>query len=292
MKEKLLLLGQQGQLGTEWRYLFERRDIPFEGTDSRKLDITDRSKVDEVFDAVRPDYVINCAAYTNVDGAEDEQEKAMSVNKDGARHLAEASARHNAMLIHYSTDYIFPGKQEDQNTFPRGYHEEASVDPVNVYGRTKYEGEQEIRKAWDKHIILRTSWLNGVYGHNFIKTMLKLSRNKDEIKVVNDQFGSPAYTSNIVRNTIALMQNGFQGTVHLSSGGLINWYELASEVMRLTGAKTKVNPVTTKEFGARAPRPYFSKLDTGLIRNFEGSRIISWQEGLQHMLRDPRLNID
>lgn len=292
MKEKLLLIGQQGQLGTEWRYLFEQRQIPFEGTDSSQLDITDRQAVDRIFEEVSPDYVINCAAYTAVDKAEDEQDEAMKVNRDGVRHLAEAAARQNAMLIHYSTDYIFAGRQEDQNTYPRGYHEKAPVEPVNFYGRSKYEGEEEIRKACEKHIIMRTSWLNGVFGHNFIKTMVKLSRTKDEIKVVNDQFGSPAFTSNIVRNTIALMQHGFQGTIHLSSGGLINWYEFASEVMRLTGANTKVSPVSTEEFGAKAPRPYFSKLDTGLIRSFEGTRIINWQEGLQHMLRDPRLKID
>lgn len=292
MKEKLLLIGDSGQLGTEWRYLFDKRDIPFTGVGSDQLDITDRHAVDALFDTERPDFVINCAAYTAVDDAEDNPETAMRVNRDGVRYLAEASARHDAILVHYSTDYVFPGKKEDQNRYPRGYHEKATAEPINQYGLSKLEGEKAIRESTDKHMIMRISWLNGVYGHNFIKTMLKLSRTKDEIKVVNDQFGSPSFAHNVVRNTVCLMQNGFHGTVHLSSGGLVNWYELATEIMRLANSDTQIVPVATEEFGVKARRPYFSKLDTGFIRTFEGSRVINWQEGVQNLLRDPRLKLD
>ena len=292
MKEKLLLIGDSGQLGTEWRYLFEKRGIPFTGVSSDKLDITDRQAVDALFDAERPDFVINCAAYTAVDEAEDNPELAMRVNRDGVRHLAEASARHDTVFVHYSTDYVFPGKKEDQSRYPRGYDEKASTEPVNQYGLSKLEGEKAIRETTDKHMIMRISWLNGVYGHNFIKTMLQLSRTKNEIKVVNDQFGSPSFAHNVVRNTVCMMQHGFHGTVHLSSGGLVNWYELATEIMHLVNAETQIVPVTTDQFGVKAPRPYFSKLDTGFIRTFDGSRIVNWQEGVQHLLRDPRLKLD
>lgn len=292
MKENILLIGQNGQLGSEWRYLFEKRDIPYTGVGSSELDITNADAVHQLIDRTQPDYIINCAGYTAVDAAEDNQEQAMLVNRDGICNIAEAASRQEATLVHYSTDYVFPGYKEDKDRYTRGYDEQAPVKPVNFYGKSKLEGEEAIRENHDKYIIMRISWLNGVYGSNFIKTMVRLSHEKDEISVVNDQYGSPTFAANVVRNTVTLMQNGFNGLIHLSCGGLATWHDIASEVLDQIGAKVRLKEVSTQEFGARAPRPYFSKLDTRLICSFEGHRIQNWREGVRQLLRDPRFKVE
>ncbi len=292
MNENILLIGQNGQLGSEWRYLFETRDIPYTGVGSSELDITDAEAVHQLIDRTQPDYIINCASYTAVDAAEDNQEMAMRVNRDGTRNVAEAASSHEATLIHYSTDYVFPGYKEDKDRYTRGYDEQAPVKPVNFYGKSKLEGEEAIRENHDKYIIMRISWLNGVYGSNFIKTIVRLTREKEEISVVNDQYGAPTFAANVVRNTVSLIQNGFYGLIHLSCGGLVTWHDIASEVLDQTGAKARLKAVSTEEFGSRAPRPNFSKLDNRLICSFEGHRIQNWRVGVRQLLRDPRFNVD
>lgn len=292
MNDTILLIGAGGQLGSEWRQKFNQREIPFIPANSSDIDITDQNAVDQLIDRTQPDMIINCAGYTDVDRSETDHQQVMRVNRDGVRHLAEAAYRHDAKLIHYSTDYVFPGYKEDKERFSRGYNEEAPVNPVNFYGKSKLEGERALRENHDNFIIMRISWLNGVYGHNFIKTIIRLSRSKDEIKVVNDQFGAPTLASNVVRNTLNLIQNDFRGTIHLSCGGLATWYDVAKKVLDHTGANTKLIPVSTEEFGGQAARPYYSKLDTGKLRSFEGSRIINWQDGIDQLLQNPRFKVD
>ncbi|SMO51301.1 dTDP-4-dehydrorhamnose reductase [Fodinibius sediminis] len=283
----IILLGAGGQLGREWQHFLERSGeeqydfIPYSSSD---LDITRSDELAAELEKRQADVVINCAAYTNVDGAEKERERARKVNAGAVSQLAELSTVLGFKLIHYSTDYVFPGRAEDRSKYPQGYGEDHPAAPVNFYGQTKWEGEQAIRAKSSNFLVLRVSWLCGAYGANFIKTMLKLGRERKALQVVNDQLGSPTFTSSVVQHSWTLLQGGHTGTFHSTSGGLLTWYDLAKSVFEEEEMEVEVEAVSSDAFPTAARRPRFSKLNTGKIASLPGCEIIDWKEGLRRML--------
>lgn len=283
---KMLLLGASGQLGKEWQDFLQRSDsdIHLFPYTSSQLDITHYRELSDELRKQQPDTVVNCAAYTDVDGAEENRKAARKVNVEAVLYLAELSNELDFKLIHYSTDYVFPGAETDHKNYPNGYSEDHPADPINWYGKTKWEGEQAIRQTTDNYLIVRLSWLCGQYGSNFVKTMLTLGRERDELQVVNDQWGSPTFAENVVRNSLKLIGAGASGTYHITSKGVITWYEFAKAIFDMSDIDVSLEPVSSDAFPTKAKRPYFSKLSTRKIENIESCQIIDWKEGLQNLL--------
>ncbi len=285
-KLKVLLPGASGQLGREWQNILADRDdrllVPYT---SAQLDITRFEQVAHEIEEQQPDLIINCAAYTKVDQAEEETEKARAVNAAAVKNMAELCSRHDIKLIHFSTDYIFAGRREDREKFPEGYPEDHRADPVNTYGQTKWEGEQAIRSSGCRHLILRVSWLCGAYGGNFVRTMLRLADEHDSLRIVDDQVGSPTFTGNLVKNTMALIENGSEGTYHCASAGVISWADFAVAIFEMCGKEVEVARIPSAEYPTPAARPFFSKLNTVKIQSLDDTQIESWETGLARLLK-------
>lgn len=284
---KVALLGASGQLGREWQARF--RDESDSGGNfltytSSQLDITDQKRVGDELRSQNPDIIINCAAYTDVDGAEDHREKAHKVNAEAVAGLAELSAELDCMLVHYSTDYVFPGAPDDRTRFPDGYPEDHPTNPINYYGKTKLQGEEAIRASGCPHLIIRVAWLCGAFGSNFVKTMLQLGRERDRLEVVNDQWGSPTFAENVVFNSWQLLKAGQYGTFHITSHGLITWYDFARAVFETAGVDVEMEPVSSDHFPTVAKRPRFSKLSTEKLRAVSAASIEDWTDGLERLL--------
>ena len=284
---KAILLGASGQLGKEWQRIIDKdysEEIQLLRYTSSDLDITHYQEVSDEFREQKPGVVINCAAYTDVDGAEDHKKLARKVNMEAPLYLAELSQQLEFKLVHYSTDYVFPGTKLNKREFPEGYSEDHPADPVNWYGKTKWEGEQAIRQTAENHLIMRVSWLCGQFGSNFVKTMLRLGRERDELQVVDDQWGSPSFAENIVENGLNLLGKNKIGTYHITSKGLISWYDLAKAVFEIKDMNVSLEAVDSDTFPTKAKRPYFSKLNTQKLEAVAGSEIIEWKEGLRKLL--------
>jgi dTDP-4-dehydrorhamnose reductase len=279
-----MLTGFGGQLGREWVDHFTQTGLEFNAFGSADLDITDEKAVDKVIADIKPDVIINCAAYTKVDLAEDESERCAEVNTLAVGYLASSAAKHGAKFVHYSTDYVFSGVIEDRITFPKGYPPNHGGNPQNVYGRTKWEGEEFIRNTCEDYLILRVSWLCGKHGNNFVKTMRRLASERPEINVVSDQFGSPSFTDQVVFNTIKLIDKQASGTFHIASDGLISWYDFAKEIIRLSDVNCKVNSISSNEFPQKATRPAYSKLDCSETEQLTGVKIENWKTALQRLI--------
>ena len=281
----LLITGANGQLGRE--LVRQSRDCSFQlkSFSRRELDITDHQQVQQVLTANHPALLINAAAYTKVDDAEAEKDIAMAINHAGAENLAQACARTETPLLHVSTDYVFNGQKGSP------YREQDPIEPLGVYGQSKAAGEKAVRENLQKHIILRTSWLYGVYGTNFVKTILKAGSKKEVINVVADQFGSPTSTADLAEALLSIadrIKNGLRinwGTYHYCGHGIISWYEFAVMILEL--AKTngmsrvsRVQPITTAAYPTRVKRPAFSGLDCSLIQKSFGIQPKPWSESL------------
>lgn len=282
---KLLITGAGGQLGKEWVQYCEINSIPYEAYDSKGLDISQREKVENTLTDVKPDALINCAAYTKVDQAEDEKILATKINARAVKDLAEVCREHRVKLVHFSTDYVFSGAEEDKYKFPEGYPETHQTDPVNVYGATKLEGEKAIQYSGCDFLIIRVAWLCGQFGHNFVKTMLRLGAERDQLNVVNDQSGCPTFADQVVEQSVALLEALQSGIYHLSSKGVITWYDFACEIFKIAGIDVEVNPVSSSEFKTKATRPAFSKLSTHKIEQIPGIEIRDWKQNLNHLIR-------
>lgn len=245
-----------------------------------ELDVLDAGATAAAIAAARPDVVVNCAAYTNVDGAETDEATATRVNGDGAGHVAEAAARVDAALVHVSTDYVFDGRKEDP------YVESDPVGPASAYGRSKLAGEQAVTAAGPRHAIARSSWLFGTGGRNFVDTMLRLARERDEVRVVADQVGCPTYTAHLARALVSLAESDAYGVHHVAAEGACSWYDFAVEIFRLDDADCRVEACTTAEFPRPAPRPGFSVLATE--RDDGPAALPHWVEGLEAYLGERR----
>lgn len=282
----LVIVGVNGQLGKEWARFCEKEGIEYNGYDLPELDITDHQAVEQMLIRNSPTALINCAAYTNVDGAESDEKTANVINNTAVSGLAKVCKKQGVKLIHYSTDYVFSGSREDRERNPAGYPEDYPTGPTNVYGVTKLDGELAIMNSECEYLILRISWLCGYFGKNFVKTMLRLGAERDELNVVNDQYGSPTFTKNVVEWTHGLLKENTEGVVHLSSAGITTWYEFACTIFEISGMNVQVNPVDSSEFKTAATRPHFSKMNTSKMSTILGKEPISWQEALQNLLNE------
>lgn len=275
---KILVVGAAGQLGHDLlKTLSSGHEVT--GVDIGEIDITDAVSTNEVVGASRPDLVINAAAYTNVDGCEAETEMAWTVNATGAGNLARACNDAGSPLIHVSTDYVFDG------TKGAPYLEDDPTAPLGEYGRSKLAGEEDVRAILDRHLIVRTAWLFGAHGHNFVKTMLRLGRERKELKVVNDQTGSPTYAGHLAQAIRGLAEKNLDepGVYHMTGSGQCTWFDFAAEIFSLAGIEVDLQPTTTAAFGSPAPRPAFSVLANTRAPEL---RLPHWREGLLECLQE------
>ena len=284
---KVWIIGNRGMLGTELSELFASRGISFTGTD-REVDITDQDALNAFAAEYKPEYIVNCAAYTAVDKAEDDRELCRALNADGAGNIARAANRAGARLVHISTDYVFNGNGT------RPYREDDPTDPTGVYGLTKRDGEvlvlQENPESW----IIRTAWLYGQHGNNFVHTMLRLMGERDELRVVNDQFGSPTWAydlAGVVAASVLSDTTGTQvpfGIYHYSNGGEISWFDFAREIFSLgkqcgildSERNVTILPCSSAEFPAKVRRPPYSVLDKAKICAALDFEIPDWKQSL------------
>lgn len=275
----ILVTGCNGQLGKELQKI---SNISIEHnwifTDIDTLNICDKTSVNIFFDNNIIDVCINCAAYTAVDKAEDDEVTAKNINANAVSHLAEACKKTDTLLIHISTDYVFDGNAE------RAYVENDTISPNCVYGKTKAEGESNIINSGCSYIIIRTSWLYSSYGNNFVKTMLNLGRNKESVNVVYDQNGNPTWAFDLANAIMILIQrngtNKIQEIFNYSNDGVIPWSNFAEAIFAISNINCKVIPVSTKEYGSKANRPSFSALDKSKIKEFTGIKIPFWRDSL------------
>lgn len=250
----IVVMGADGMLGRAWCELLRQRGIPFEALRRPSFDL---SRTGSVADVVHKGHelVINCAAYTDVDAAENDEPRALHVNGTAVGELAERCARVGAMIVHYSTDYVFDGRAN------RPYGRTTPQSPVNAYGRSKAWGEQLLRASRCAHLLVRTSWLYAPWGKNFVGSMRRLVRERSRLRVVHDQRGRPTSAEHLARTTMALVEHGERGAHHVSDGGECTWFELAGYVARSLGAGCEVEPCTTEEFPRPARRPAYGVLD-------------------------------
>ena len=275
---KILVTGVKGQLGYDVVQEGEGRGLEMFGTDVDNMDITDAGQVKRVIEECKPDAVIHCAAYTAVDAAEDNQELCRKINVDGTRNIAEVCKDMGIPIMYFSTDYIFDGQGENF------WKEDDPKKPLNVYGQTKYEGELNVQELIEKYFILRISWVFGVNGNNFIKTMLRVGPQCGEVGVVADQIGSPTYTYDLAKLVIDMIQTDKYGTYHVTNEGICSWYEFACEIFKQAGLDVKVNPLTTAEYPAKAARTFNSRMSKDKLINAGFKMLPSWQDGLKRYL--------
>jgi dTDP-4-dehydrorhamnose reductase len=279
--KKILVTGANGQLGQSLQKLSQKeKGFQFLFTDSETLDITNKEEVFNFFWQNEPDFCINAAAYTAVDLAETDLEKAFLINADGTENLASACAEYNAQFIHVSTDYVFDG------TNNLAYTEEDFTNPLGVYGASKLAGEELALEANPCTIILRTSWVYSEFGKNFVKTMLSLFATKDELNVVADQFGQPTNATDLADAilTIVKTEKKIPGIFNFSNEGKISWCEFAQKIAELSDSKIKVNPIETSQYPTPAKRPQNSTLDLDKIKNAYHINIKPWEESLEETI--------
>ena len=273
---KILITGGNGQLGSEFKALQNSTLHQFIFTDSTSLDITDAGKVQDYFEHQDVDVILNCAAYTAVDQAEDEPEKAFAVNRNAVENLVKACEKHEIKLIHFSTDYVFDGKNH------KPYKEEDTVNPVGIYGRSKLAGEQIILNSSISALIIRTSWLYSIYGHNFVKTMIRLGQEKDELNLIFDQIGTPTCATDLALASLECINkteiwDNHREIYHFSNEGVASWYDFALAIFDFKNIDCQVKPVMSHEFKTKATRPHFSVLNKEKIKLDFGLGIKHWR---------------
>ncbi len=292
---KVVVFGPNGQVG--WELVRSLQGFgEVSAVERTQLDLSDPPRVSALIDALKPNWVVNCAAYTQVDAAETEPERAKLINCDAVGAMASACARINATLVHYSTDYVFDG------TKTSAYNEDDRAEPLGAYGRTKLLGEEAIRASGASHMILRTSWIYASRGTNFLQTMLRLARERDEIRIVDDQFGAPTWARFVADATASMMWQSKRDastrervrsgvTVHLCNEGHTSWHGFATEIFKFMSAvgcrvPRRILPVSTEHYGARAPRPRNSQLDISLLRRQWGVEPPNWRVSLRMCLEE------
>lgn len=274
---KIIITGAKGQLGKDLLKLLQQ-EHEVTGLDRDEMDITNLEQVQQTFYRLQPDAVIHCAAYTAVDQAESDEDMAYQVNAVGSRNIAVAAEQVQAKLIYISTDYVFDG------TSAVPYNEFDNTSPQGVYGKSKRAGEILVQSLCTRYFIVRTSWVYGVHGSNFVKTMLKLGREKEQLKVVNDQIGSPTYTVDLSEFLFRLVVTEKYGIYHASNTGVCSWYDFAKAIFEESGISVQVLPCTTAEFPRPAPRPQYSAMDHMMIRINGFNDLREWREGLRSFL--------
>jgi dTDP-4-dehydrorhamnose reductase len=281
---KILVTGANGQLGNELRELASAYPVHrFLFTDVEELDITDETTVNAFVAADKPDVIINCAAYTAVDKAETDEKMAMLINASAPGILARAARKHYSLLVHISTDYVFDGK------FHQPVSETVPPNPVSVYAKSKYQGEQEVVRNAGKAVIIRTSWLYSPFGNNFVKTILKYGEERGRLRVVFDQLGSPTYARDLANAILEILQEAAQEPgihfYHYADEGVASWYDFAVAIIEMSGISCKIDPIETKDYPLPAARPFYSILNKEKIKQKYGLEIPYWRKSLHHCLK-------
>ena len=274
----ILITGSNGQLGNEMQQAAVRfPDFNYIYTDVAELDICDKSALDAFVKANNVNVIVNCAAYTAVDNAEDDVELCHKINRDAVRNIAEVANDNKVKVVHISTDYVFDGT----NYLP--YTEDMPVCPATVYGKSKLEGEQALLENCKESVILRTAWLYSSFGNNFVKTMIKLGTERDSLGVIFDQVGSPTYAADLADVILQLLSNKtfIPGIYHFSDEGVCSWYDFTKTIHRMANITCDVKPIEAKDYPARTPRPHFSVLNKGKIKSTYGISIPHWEVSLE-----------
>ncbi len=295
---KIIITGANGQLGMEIQKQLhdgkseigaltdKLRHATVHAVDLPELDITNYSAVDEFIRRQRPDVIINCAAYTNVDGCETNCDDAFKVNAIGPRNLAQAAEKVGARLVHISTDYVFSGEENGGIA----QDETCLVKPISTYGATKYQGERYVQQFCHRHFILRTSWLYGYNGKNFVKTIVNAAKKYGELEVVNDQMGNPTNTVDLAHTIFSLVNTHEYGLYHCTGEGICSWYDFASEIIKLSGVEASVKPCTSAEYKAKHPesadRPAWSALENRMLRCTVGNQMRDWKVALANFFEN------
>lgn len=287
---KILITGSKGQLGNELQYIIRNgkaeigevseiiKKAKVTALDLDELDITNSQQVKDKIYCLKPDVVINCAAVTNVDGCETNEDFAFKVNSIGPRNLAKVCEEIGAKLVHVSTDYVFSGASHKPST------EYDLVFPYSVYGKTKLLGENYVRDFSSKYFIVRTAWLYGYVGHNFVYTIRRLGKEKSFISVVNDQKGNPTYANDLAYHILKLIQTEEYGIYHCTGKGECTWYEFAKMIIELSGEKCEVKPCTSEEYKTLAKRPKYSSLDNLMLRITINDEMRDWKDALKSFI--------
>ena len=281
--KRVLVTGANGQLGSEMRRLGAASPNEYIFTDVAELDITDGAAVSRFVKENNVNVIVNCAAYTAVDRAEDDEATAELINSTAVRNLAQAAKEVDAVLFHVSTDYVFGAEGNTPRT------EEMPTNPLGVYGRTKLRGEQAIAEVGARAIIIRTAWLYSEYGNNFLKTMLRLTKEKETLSVVFDQVGTPTYAGDLAMTIFSIIEgdyyNGNEGVYHFSNEGVCSWYDFAREIATAMGHTCQINPCHSSEFPSKVTRPPYSVLDKTKIKKTFGVDIPHWRESMIYCLK-------
>lgn len=276
----ILVTGVNGQLGFDVVKELKRRNIECLGIDIKDLDITDSNATVEYISNLKPECVIHCAAYTAVDRAEDEVETCTKVNVYGTENIAKACKNVDAKIIYISTDYVFDGQGDEP------FEVDGHIEPHSVYGKTKYEGELKVQEILDKYFIVRISWVFGVNGNNFIKTMIKLGKEKEKLNVVCDQIGSPTYTFDLAPLLCDMAVSEKYGVYHATNEGFCSWAEFASEIMKKANLDCKINAIPTSEYPAKAVRPFNSRMSKQSLINNGFTTMPEWKDALHRFLKE------
>lgn len=278
---KILVTGAKGQLGFDVVEQLKQRGHQAVGVDVEEMDITNGTQVSQVMEEIRPEGVIHCAAYTAVDAAEEHVELCRSINVHGTENIVKYCEETGCKLIYLSTDYVFDGEGN------RPWEPDDEADPLNVYGQTKYEGEELIRNHLEKYYIVRISWVFGRNGNNFIQTMLRLGKQNGAVKVVSDQIGSPTYTYDLARLLIDMMEKEAYGTYHATNLGICSWYQFACEIFHQAGMEeVTVTPITSEEFPAKARRPHNSMMNKAKLDEYDFQQLPAWEDALRRYLQE------
>lgn len=281
---RVLVTGAKGQLGTDVMAELKSNNIEAVGINREELDIVDAKACEEFFDKAnaekRIDAVIHCAAYTAVDKAEDEQELSYNINALGTKNIATTCKKFDMKLMYISTDYVFNGQGE------RPWEPDDERQPLNVYGKTKYEGELFVEEIAKKYFIVRIAWVFGIAGNNFIKTMLKLAKERDSLTVVDDQIGSPTYTADLSKLLVSMIQTDKYGRYHATNEGYCSWYEFAKEIFKVAGVTINVAAVDSSAYPAKAKRPANSRMEKKKLDEMGFKRLPSWQDATRRYIEE------
>jgi dTDP-4-dehydrorhamnose reductase len=280
----ILVTGSNGQLGNEMRLISAHySQFEFIFTDVAELDICNLEELETFFDSTKIDFIVNCAAYTAVDKAENDAEMCYKINRDAVENLAQIAVKQEIKIIHISTDYVFDGR----NYLP--YSEEMPVCPATIYGKSKLEGEEKLMKILPNSVIIRTSWLYSAFGNNFVKTMLKLGRERNTLNVIFDQIGTPTYAADLAATIMQVIvaDNFTSGIFHFSNEGVCSWYDFTKAIHHLANINScKVQPIETKDFPAPTPRPHYSVLNKHKIKSAYNIEIPYWEDSLKICIRE------
>lgn len=276
----ILVTGVNGQLGYDVVKVLNKRNIECLGIDKEDLDITDSEAVNEYIVKLNPEVVIHCAAYTAVDMAEDNEEACTKVNVNGTENIAKACKQINAKMIYISTDYVFNGAGDEP------FEINGEIEPHSMYGKTKYEGELKVKEYLDKYFIVRISWVFGVNGNNFVKTMIRLGKERESLNVVCDQIGSPTYTADLAPILCDMAVSEKYGIYHATNEGYCSWAEFAQEIMNQVGLGCKINPIPTSEYPCKAERPFNSRMSKKSLVDNGFKLMPEWKDALKRYLKE------